>query len=89
MQDEYDFSKGERGKFYHADAKMNLPIYLEEEVLVFVEKIASKKRQNLSMVVNQLLRNDMQLANIISQWVLRKKKKENRKKKKENGQALS
>ena len=65
MLDEYDFSKGERGKFYYADAKLNLPIYLEEEVLAFVEEIARKKDQNLSTVVNQLLRSDMQLVDMI------------------------
>jgi hypothetical protein len=33
MKNEYDFSAGERGKFYRPDARLNLPIYLEEEVL--------------------------------------------------------
>jgi len=32
MKKEYDFSKGERGKFYQPDAKINLPIYLEPDV---------------------------------------------------------
>ncbi len=27
MKAEYDFSKGERGKFYHPDAEYHLPIY--------------------------------------------------------------
>ena len=65
MQDEYDFSKGERGKFYHADAKLNLPVYLDNEVLAFVEEIARKKDKDLSAVVNQLLRSDMQLADMM------------------------
>lgn len=65
MRDEYDFSKGERGKFYQADVELNLPIYLEKEVLAFVEEIACKKNQNLSTVVNQLLRSDMQFADMI------------------------
>ncbi|MDJ0704532.1 MAG: hypothetical protein QNJ46_14715 [Leptolyngbyaceae cyanobacterium MO_188.B28] len=29
MKAEYDFSKGERGKFYNAQAEFKLPIYLE------------------------------------------------------------
>ncbi len=29
MKAEYDFSKGERGKFYHPDAVFSFPIYLE------------------------------------------------------------
>jgi hypothetical protein len=44
MRKEYDFSKGEKGKFYRPDIKLNIPIYLDEEVSAFVDKIASKKR---------------------------------------------
>ena len=62
MRNHYDFSKGERGKFYHPDAKTNLPIYLDEEVLAFVEEIASKRQCDITDVVNELLRGDMQLA---------------------------
>jgi hypothetical protein len=43
MRKKYDFSKGERGKFYRPAMKLNIPIYLDEEVSAFVEKIASKK----------------------------------------------
>jgi len=43
MRKEYDFSKGERGKFYRPDAKLNMPIYLDEEVIAFIEDIANKK----------------------------------------------
>ena len=32
MKTEYDFSKGERGKFYRPDAQLNLPVYLEPDV---------------------------------------------------------
>ncbi len=32
MKKEYDFSKGERGKFYRPDAKLNLPVYLEPDL---------------------------------------------------------
>ena len=43
MKKEYDFPKGERGKFYNKKAKINLPVYLEPQVLSFVEEIAKKK----------------------------------------------
>ena len=62
MRKEYDFSKGERGKFYRPDMKLNIPIYLDEEVLAFVDKIASKKRIDRSSVVNELLRVDIKIA---------------------------
>ncbi|MFW5811001.1 MAG: hypothetical protein ACOCWY_05325 [Thermodesulfobacteriota bacterium] len=62
MRKEYDFSKGERGKFYSPDMKLNIPIYLDQEVSAFVEKIASKKGTDLSSVVNDLLRGDIKIA---------------------------
>ena len=65
MKNEYDFSKGERGKFYKPEVKFNLPIYLEPEILSFVESIAKKSDLDISTVVNNLIKNDMQLAEII------------------------
>ena len=62
MRKEYDFSKGERGKFYQPDIKLNIPIYLDEDVSTFVEKIASKKGVERSLVVNELIRADMKLS---------------------------
>ena len=59
MKKEYDFSKGERGKFYRSPTRLHLPVYLDEEVLAFVQTIARKRRRDVSSVVNQLLRNDM------------------------------
>ena len=62
MRKEYDFSEGERGKFYHPDMKLNIPIYLDDEVSAFVEKIAAKKVVDRSSVVNELLRGDIKIA---------------------------
>jgi hypothetical protein len=62
MRKEYDFSKGERAKFYRPDMKLNIPIYLDEEVSAFVEKIASKKGVDRSSVVNELLRGDIKIS---------------------------
>jgi hypothetical protein len=62
MRKEYDFSKGQRGKFYRSDMKLNIPIYLDEEVSSFVDKIASKKGIDRSSVVNELLRGDIKIA---------------------------
>ena len=43
MKEEYDFSKAERGKFYRPNAKLNLPIYLETEVLDYLTERAKAK----------------------------------------------
>jgi hypothetical protein len=65
MRKEYDFSKGQRGKFYRPDTKLNIPIYLDEEVSTFVEKIASKRGIDRSSVVNDLLRGDIKIAEVM------------------------
>lgn len=62
MKKEYDFSKGTRGKFYNAGARLNLPIYLDSEVQRFVERIAQDQGSDISRVVNQLLRADIKPA---------------------------
>lgn len=65
MRKEYDFSKGQRGRFYRPDMKLNIPIYLDEEVSTFVEKIASKRGIDRSSVVNDLLRGDIKIAEVM------------------------
>jgi hypothetical protein len=65
MKREYNFSKGERGKFYHSDAKFNLPIYLDNDNLLFVERIAERKESDLSTIVNDLIRSDREIAKVI------------------------
>ena len=62
MKKEYDFTKAERGKFYRPDAKLNVPVYLEDEVRDFVTEIAEQKKADMGKVVNDLLRSDMSLA---------------------------
>ena len=61
----FHFSKSERGKFYKKNIKLNLPIYLEPKILSFVENIAKKKNLDLSKVVNDLIKTDMELAKVI------------------------
>lgn len=65
MKKEYDFSKKERGKFYNKDAKLNLPIYLEEDTFIFVESVAKKRKTDISIVVNELLKRDMKIINYV------------------------
>ncbi len=65
MKKEYDFSEGERGKFYDPDAKFNLPVYLDSQVRSFVERIAEHKHTDVSTVVNDLIRSDIDLAKVI------------------------
>ena len=62
MRKEYDFSKGERGKFYKAKARLNISIYLDSDVQKFIEHIARNRKSDISSVVNQLLKSDIKIA---------------------------
>ena len=62
MRKEYDFTKGERGKFNKPNLKLNLPIYLEPKIMTFVENLAKKKKSDLSTVVNELIKTNIQLS---------------------------
>ena len=66
MKKEYDFSKGERGKFYQPNIKLNLPVYLESDVAQFVQKYAKKKNIDRQTIVNDLLRKDKELVESMS-----------------------
>ncbi|MFO8056347.1 MAG: hypothetical protein R6V10_03530 [bacterium] len=59
MRDNYDFSKGERGKFYNPDASFRIPVYLDEEVRDFLEKKAREQGIDLSEAANQIIRKRM------------------------------
>ena len=65
MKKEYDFSKAKRGLFYREDIKINLPIYLDDEVMAFISEIAHNKNLDISTIVNQLLRNDMNISKLL------------------------
>ena len=65
MKTKYDFSKGERGKFYRADAVFQLPIYLEKDVDEFIRHLAEAKGKDVGELVNELLRRNIQLIQAI------------------------
>jgi hypothetical protein len=65
MKKEYDFSKGERGKFYSKDAIFNIPIYLKPEMMAFIGKLAKRKKKDISTIVNELLKTDREILEFI------------------------
>jgi hypothetical protein len=65
MKKEYDFSKGIRGKFYRKNARIRLPVYLNKENMSFIERIASRKNEEVSDIVNDLIKGDKDLARTI------------------------
>jgi hypothetical protein len=67
MKEEYDFSGGERGKIYHADADLDIPIYLDPDVAAFVQKVAAKKGVDVETIVNDWIRKDMAFLETVVQ----------------------
>lgn len=61
MKKEYDFSKGERGKFYNPDANFKIPVYLDDDVQSFFIKLAQKKKVDFQDIVNKAVKANMQL----------------------------
>ena len=65
MKKGYDFSKGERGKFYRPDAELNFPIYLEPEIANFIRNLAGEKNTDIETIVNDWLRRDIGLIQTV------------------------
>jgi transcription antitermination factor NusA-like protein len=62
MKKEYDFSKAERGRFHRPNARMNLPVYLEPQVQAWLGKVAGKRGEEVSKLVNRLLKKEIDLV---------------------------
>jgi len=62
MKDEYDFSQGERGKFYRPDAEFVTPIYLEQDVIGYLSERAEAKGVEVEQLINDMLRRDIALV---------------------------
>ena len=61
MPAEIDFSKGTRGKFFKAGARLNLPVYLEAEVQAYLADRAKARGIEVAQLVNELLKKDIEL----------------------------
>ncbi|MBM4326227.1 MAG: hypothetical protein FJ118_03595 [Deltaproteobacteria bacterium] len=61
MKHEYDFSMAERGKFHRKGAELRLPVYLDAKLQSRVLRIAEKQGKDLSDVVNQLVKKEVEL----------------------------
>ena len=62
MRKGYDFSKGERGKFYKPGTELHIPIYLDKDIAEFIRKVAEQKGTDVNKIVNDWLRRSMQLV---------------------------
>ena len=61
MKPEYDFSPGERGKFFRPTAEIRLPIYLNSDVQTYLTERAAEKGVPLGDMVNRLLKQEIEI----------------------------
>jgi hypothetical protein len=61
---EIDFSGAKRGQFYRAGVQLNLPVYLDQKVQATLAALASAKGVDFSVLINDLLRKDIELIEI-------------------------
>jgi hypothetical protein len=59
MKSEYNFEKSVRGKFHRPGATLQIPVYLEPEILAFLSAKAEKKGVEVDRIVNDLLKGDI------------------------------
>jgi hypothetical protein len=59
MKKEYDFSKGERAKFYQADKEIYLPIYIEPKMMEALTRLSKAQGVEVATIVNECLRREI------------------------------
>jgi len=64
MPADIDFSGGVRGKFYRPDAKISLPVYLEDDVQAYLVALATRKGVPLSELANELLKKEIAILEV-------------------------
>jgi hypothetical protein len=62
MKDEYNFSNAEQGKFYVPVEDIQLPIYLDKDIIQYLNEKGMTKPESLQSLVNDLLRKDIEIA---------------------------
>jgi hypothetical protein len=62
MKEEYDFSNAEQGKFYVPVDDIEVPIYLDKDIVQYLNEKCLSKQESLQSLVNDLLRKDIEIA---------------------------
>ena len=66
MKNEYDFSKGERGKFYRPETTLRIPVYLEADAAAFLRKVADERGTDVERIVNDWIRKDIEILKSVT-----------------------
>ncbi|MBI5192120.1 MAG: hypothetical protein HZA08_01615 [Nitrospirae bacterium] len=66
MKKEYDFSKGDGGKFYSSDTVLYLPIYIEPDMMEVLREFSKRKGVDVSTIVNEWIKKDISIVETIT-----------------------
>ena len=61
MKKHYDFSKAEQGKFTRPIEKLEIPIYLDQEIKEFYFNKAKEKKVDPKIFINRILKKEMEI----------------------------
>ncbi|XDD59540.1 toxin-antitoxin system, antitoxin component [Leptospira sp. WS58.C1] len=64
MRDEYDFSKGKPGTYSRDLKDLHFPIYLDPKLEEYYKKMAQKKNEELSTIINAITSKRIRLSGI-------------------------
>jgi hypothetical protein len=62
MRSEYDFSRGRRGKFHRAGARLRVPVYLDASIHAQLVQRALARSMAPEDLATELLRDDLRVA---------------------------
>lgn len=66
MKDEYDFSNAEQGKFYVPLDEIEMPIYLDNDIMQFLNKKCDFNAEKVRVLINDLLRKDIEIVQAVA-----------------------
>ncbi len=67
MKEHYDFSNGEKGKFYIPEDEIELPIYLNSSNQKYFLELANSKKIAMSKLINSILSKDRDIVDLVRQ----------------------
>jgi hypothetical protein len=65
MKKHYDFSRGDKGKFYIPEEEIELPVYLNTNNQKYYLDLATNKKIAMSKLINIILTKDKDIVNLI------------------------
>ena len=66
MKKQYSFLHGERGKFYHPQSSVRIPVYLDPQVQKYLSTKAKRKGVDLNELVNDLLKKEITIIESVA-----------------------